>query len=156
MSLKDKVIVITGASSGLGASVAEKVAAEGAQVVLVGRSKDKLEHVETKIKEKKGNVTSYVCDIRDLSQIQTTVTGVLKQFGTIETLRDKLQDTKIKVTGFFPGGFDSDLYESAKKSDAHKQPWMMKTEDVADVVLFALTRPSDVLLERIVMTKVFE
>lgn len=74
--------------------------------------------------------------------------------GFTKALRDELKDTKIKVTGFYPGGFDSMLYEKSKRPNAHNQPWMMKTDDVADIVVFALTRPKDVLMERIIVSHV--
>jgi len=73
--------------------------------------------------------------------------------GFTKALKDSLQDSKIKVSGFFPGGFDSNLYENAKREHPHKQPWMMKTSDVAEIIVFALTRPDDVLMERIIVTK---
>lgn len=74
--------------------------------------------------------------------------------GFTKALRESLVGTKIKVTAFHPGGFDSMLYEKAKRANPHNQPWMMNTDDVAEVALFALTRPSDVQIERIIVTKV--
>ena len=74
--------------------------------------------------------------------------------GFTKALREELQGTKIKVTAFHPGGFDSMLYEKAKRPNPHRQPWMMKTEDVADIVVFALTRPSDVMMEKIIVSKI--
>jgi len=47
--LDDKVIVVTGASSGIGAAVAKCLAAEGAMVALLARRKDKLEALATEI-----------------------------------------------------------------------------------------------------------
>ena len=73
--------------------------------------------------------------------------------GFTKALVAEVKSLGIKVTSFHPGGFDSMLYEKAGRPNPHKQPWMMKTEDVADVVLFALTRPDDVLMEKIIMTK---
>ena len=57
------------------------------------------------------------------------------------------------MTQLLPGGFDSNIFENAGLADAHKQPWMMKTEDVADIAMFALTRPDDVYMEKIIVTK---
>jgi len=74
--------------------------------------------------------------------------------GFTKALIEDLQNTKIKVTSFHPGGFDSMLYEKAKRPNPHNQPWMMKTEDVADIVIFALTRPADVMMEKIIVTKI--
>lgn len=73
--------------------------------------------------------------------------------GFTKSLREELADTKIKITGFFPGGFDSNLYENANRDNPHNQPWMMKTKDVAEIVLFALTRPDDVCMTEIVTVK---
>ena len=73
--------------------------------------------------------------------------------GFTKALRDSLKDTKIKISAFHPGGFESMLYEKAKRLNSHSQPWMMKTSDVADIVVFALTRPDDVLVESITVTK---
>lgn len=74
--------------------------------------------------------------------------------GFTKALRESLVGTKIKVTAFHPGGFDSMLYEKAQRDNPHNQPWMMNTEDVADVAVFALTRPQDIQIERIIVTKV--
>ena len=73
--------------------------------------------------------------------------------GFTRAFKDSLEGTKLKVTGFYPAGFDSDLYENAARPDAHGQPWMMQTEDVADALIFCLTRPADVLIEKMVVTK---
>lgn len=73
--------------------------------------------------------------------------------GFTHALRESLRDTNIKVIQFFPGGFESNLYENAGRENPHNQPWMMQTKDVAEMVVFALTRPSDVYIEKIVVTK---
>lgn len=73
--------------------------------------------------------------------------------GYTQALRESLRDSNIKVIQYFPGGFESNLYENAGRENPHNQPWMMKTEDVADIILFALTRPKDVYMEKIVVSK---
>lgn len=50
MNLKDKVAIITGASSGIGEAAALKLAKEGAKVVLTARSQDKLKELAKKMK----------------------------------------------------------------------------------------------------------
>lgn len=73
--------------------------------------------------------------------------------GFTRAFKDSLAGTNIKVTGFYPGGFESNLYENAHCNDAHNQPWMMKTSDVADALIFCLTRPDDMLVEKLIVTK---
>lgn len=73
--------------------------------------------------------------------------------GYTQALRESLRDSSVKVVQYFPGGFESNLYENAGRDNPHNQPWMMKTEDVAEIILFALTRPKDVYIEKIVVSK---
>jgi NADP-dependent 3-hydroxy acid dehydrogenase YdfG len=77
--------------------------------------------------------------------------------GFMKSLAKKLSDTPIRTTAFMPGGFESDIYENAGRagddSGMHNQPWMMKTEDVADAAIFCLTRPADVQIESMLVTK---
>lgn len=239
--LNNKIVVITGAGTGLGKSIAKKVAHLGARVALVGRTKSELEACKNEIEKVGGHANLYVCDIRKLDEVKKTVQNIFTDLKTIDilvnnagiwtdeelekdnpelrkialetnalgniqftyellpyfqkknagyifnvistagasdtpagnnapwktygaskwamtgftkALRESLQGTKIKVTAFHPAGFESMLYEKAKRLNAHKQPWMMQTEDVADVVVFALTRPDDVMMEKIIVSKV--
>ena len=86
MLLKDKIIVITGAASGLGATLAEKVVREGAKVALVDIAEEKLQKSTHALQSTIGQVSSFVCDIRDLSQVQKTVKDILSHFGKIDIL----------------------------------------------------------------------
>ncbi|HEX8763083.1 MAG TPA: SDR family NAD(P)-dependent oxidoreductase [Candidatus Saccharimonadales bacterium] len=235
--MKDKIIVITGASEGLGRCVAGKLAGQGATVVLVAHEADKLQRAAMEIG---ANARSYTCDISSSEQIRRVIGEIWSDFGRIDILinnagvwtdeeieknnpaqrrkvlevnalgtievtktlepyfrkqdrghilnvistsgtvdtssgdntrwqtygaskwalagftrafKDSLEGTGVKVTGFYPGGFESSLYEAANRPDAHDQPWMMRTEDVADALIFCLTRPDDVLVEKMVVTK---
>ena len=86
MELKNKVIVITGAGSGLGKSVAIKVAKLGAKVVLVARTKKELQQTEEIIKQKGGTAEYFVCDLRDLEEVKQTVQKIFKKNKTIDIL----------------------------------------------------------------------
>lgn len=240
MNLKNKVIIITGASSGLGKEIALKAADFGAKVILISNQGSELEEVDIEIKNKKGSSEFYVCDIKKLDEVKKTIKKVESEYDKIDivinnagvwteddlekenpnlrkdafetnslgniqfieevlpvlkkqnegyifnvistagvsgiaegdntnwktygatkwamtgytkALRDSLVDSSIKVSGFFPGGFDSKLYERVGRENPHNQPWMMDAKDVADVVIFALTRPTDLLIQSIVATK---
>ena len=235
--MKEKIVVITGASQGLGKTVATKLVKDGAIVALVAHDKDKLDQVAIELGEK---AHAYQCDISDAKQVRQTTKKILDDFdkidilinnagiwtdeelekadpdrrkkvfevnalGTIEftkafeptfrkqnnghilnvistagdsstsagdntlwqtygaskwalagftrAFKDSLTGTDIKVTGFYPGGFESNLYENAKRTNAHDQPWMMQTNDIADALIFCLTRPADVVIEKLVVTK---
>ncbi|MCW2922824.1 MAG: oxidoreductase [Thermoleophilia bacterium] len=70
------------------------------------------------------------------------------------TLTRQLAPEGIRVSGIFPGGFESDLYERAGTVEEHHDAaWMMRTQDVAEIILFVLTRPPDVNIERLLVTK---
>lgn len=75
--------------------------------------------------------------------------------GYTKALRDTFSDGKTKVIAVYPGGFESNLYENAGWADenAHNQLWMMRAEDVAKSVIFALSQPDDVEISEIVVTK---
>jgi NADP-dependent 3-hydroxy acid dehydrogenase YdfG len=238
--MKDKIIVITGASEGLGRVVALKLAAEGAALALVAHNEPELHQLAATIG---AQAHAYVCDVSLADQVRQTAQKIVKDLGSIDILinnagiwtdeklektdpdrrkralevntlgtieftkafepifreqnegqvlnvistagsndtssgdnstwqtygaskwalagftrafKDSLVGTNIKVTGFYPGGFDSNLYENANKTDIHEQPWMMQTEDVADALIFCLTRPADVVVEKLVVTKLWD
>jgi NAD(P)-dependent dehydrogenase (short-subunit alcohol dehydrogenase family) len=86
MQLKDKVVIITGASKGLGVSMAEICAAEGAKVVLAARSMDQLRAVENRIRSKGGIAHSVHCDMSHMPDLQGLVDETVKKFGAIHGL----------------------------------------------------------------------
>jgi NADP-dependent 3-hydroxy acid dehydrogenase YdfG len=241
MDLKDKIVIVTGASQGLGREVSLKLSHAGAKVMLVARSKELLDSVRKTIESAGGAAQVYMCDVRNPEQIKKTVDEIVKihnhidilinnagiwtdedlekenperrrlaletnTLGPIEftkavlpymqklnrgflffvistsavsdndfgnnkdwqtygsskwamrgfakDLKNSLRDTNIRVSTLFPGGFDSNLYENAGwKENTHKQPWMMKATDVADLVIFMLTRPADMLIDTLIATK---
>lgn len=74
--------------------------------------------------------------------------------GYTRALKYAIESTKIKVTGLFPGGFESNIFETAGEKDAHNQPWMMRTSDVADAVIYALDAPDDLWINTIGMSNI--
>ncbi len=231
MNLKNKVVLITGSSDGLGRSLAIKLAKAGAKIALVSRS-------ETKLKEAKkiiGDLAEYfICDIGEPDQIERAVGAIVKKFKTIdilinnagiwlqgateavdpekiksvfqanilgliymtravlpilkkrpeaiifnvisnsglepsgdwgiyagtkfaargfsESLRLELAGTNIKVMAFYPGGMDTDLFVKAGADKRH-EPWMMKKDEVGEIIEFMLTRPKDITIHAVEVTK---
>ena len=87
MKLKNKVIVITGAGTGLGKEVAVKVAQEGALVVLVQRTEKELQNVKKIIEKSNGKAAYFVCDVRDDDKVIQTIDRILSTFKHIDILK---------------------------------------------------------------------
>ena len=85
MRLKDKVAVVTGASSEIGISIVKRFVEEGAKVVLLGRKLDSLEKARTTISNKNATV-SMQCDITNEAQVLQTVEQILNKYGSIDIL----------------------------------------------------------------------
>ena len=74
--VSEQTIVITGGGSGLGRCTAHELAHLGADVVITGRSADKLDAVVQEIRAEGGSCSGLVCDIRDEVAVQATVLEV--------------------------------------------------------------------------------
>ncbi|ASL45333.1 putative 2,4-dienoyl-CoA reductase [Burkholderia sp. AD24] len=84
-----KVIVVTGAGSGLGRCTAHELASLGATIALIGRSANKLEAVQAELVADHQNVGGhrvYSCDIRNEQQVRDTVAAVVRDLGQIDGL----------------------------------------------------------------------
>ena len=89
--LNDKVAVVTGGSSGIGAAIALKYAKEGAQVIIVGRNKARLEEV----KKQNQNISYIVGDITSSDVIKSIVEGIeTKHHGKLDILVNNAGITK--------------------------------------------------------------
>jgi NADP-dependent 3-hydroxy acid dehydrogenase YdfG len=78
--------LVTGASSGIGASTALALAAEGARVALVARRKDRLEVLAESIREVGGTALVLECDVTDEMQATAAVNRTLAELGRLDTL----------------------------------------------------------------------
>ncbi|BAX98777.1 putative Short-chain dehydrogenase/reductase [Mycobacteroides stephanolepidis] len=85
-TLRGQVVVITGASSGLGASLASHCAAAGAYVVICARSTQLLEQVAEKIRRTGGHVDIHTMDLADDAQIMSFASKVLAKYGRVDVL----------------------------------------------------------------------
>ncbi len=85
-NVEGKVIVITGASSGIGKASALKLAEAGAEVVLVARSMEKLVETQEEISELGGVSYAYTCDVSNLESCDELVATLLKNHGHDDVL----------------------------------------------------------------------
>jgi len=84
--VRDKVVVVTGASSGIGKATALKMASAGARVILVARGEDKLLETRKEIEAAGGRAWIYTCDVADLASCDALVARVLKEHGKCDFL----------------------------------------------------------------------
>ena len=81
----DKTVVVTGAGSGIGAAAAKHFVAEGANVVLVGRTRDKLEDLLGVIADK-NKVMIHEADVSDPAAVDTLIQATVDHFGGLDVL----------------------------------------------------------------------
>lgn len=83
---KEKVILITGASSGIGRAIAAACARQGAHVGLLSRNGDKLRDIEQQLSSQPGQHLALPTDVRDPVAVQRAVNSVLDHFGRLDVL----------------------------------------------------------------------
>ena len=84
--VQDKVIVITGASSGIGEASARLLAEHGAKVVLGARRTDKLEQIAADIRHQGGQATYMAVDVADLDAVKKLMGFAQQTFGRVDVI----------------------------------------------------------------------
>ncbi len=84
--VKGKVVVITGGSSGIGLSTAERVAEAGATTVIVARGEEELFKARDAMKKTGGKVFAYTADLADMADCDRLVAAILKDHGHVDIL----------------------------------------------------------------------
>jgi NADP-dependent 3-hydroxy acid dehydrogenase YdfG len=82
--IKDKVVIITGASSGIGEATAKLLASKGAKVVLGARREDKLKQIVDEIEQDGGQAAYQELDVTDAAQNQAIVDLAKQKFGRVD------------------------------------------------------------------------
>ena len=99
--LAAQVAVITGAGRGIGAAIANSLAALGATTILCGRTVASLESTAKAIAANGGRAEAISCDITNLASVEAMAERVAKSFGRADIL----------VNNAGIGGFDSPLHQ---------------------------------------------
>ncbi|ONI68663.1 oxidoreductase [Kribbella sp. ALI-6-A] len=86
ISLTDTPVLVTGASGGIGAATALTLAAQGANVALVARRKDRLDELAERIRADGGTALAIEADITDQLQATAAVEQTVETFGGLNTL----------------------------------------------------------------------
>jgi short-subunit dehydrogenase len=85
-SFRDQVVLITGASRGLGLVLARRFAAEGARVAIVGRDQVSLIEAKEDLLEYGGEVDAFPCDITKREEAERAITRLISRWGRIDVL----------------------------------------------------------------------
>ena len=87
MELTNKVAIITGGSSGIGASIAKSLAKQGVKVVLTGRNEVNLKQVADQVSElSETDVVTEILDVTSQEAVESVVSKVKQQFGSVDIL----------------------------------------------------------------------
>jgi NAD(P)-dependent dehydrogenase (short-subunit alcohol dehydrogenase family) len=112
--LVGKRALVTGAGQGLGRGIALALAAEGAQVTLLGRTADKVEKVAAEIAEKGGSAIAITGDVKVADDVDSAVAQAVAEFGGLDILVNNAQEY-----GFGPiNHLDLDELEAGWQSGA--------------------------------------
>lgn len=111
MRLEKKIAIVTGAGKGIGKEIALALGAEGAQVILVSRTKEDLDLVAAEIEEKGGKALVMPRDLTDSSQVQSMVDETVDTFGRIDILVNNA------------GGYPKEIYNIAEENPIKIWDW---------------------------------
>lgn len=84
--LKDKVVLITGSTGGIGKSLAKAFAGEGAKIALTSRSQEKLDALIAELDVAKDYVAGFIVDVSNEDQVKAAVEGTIERFGALDVL----------------------------------------------------------------------
>ena len=86
MRLKNKSIVVTGASSGMGKAIVERFAQEGANIIAIARRKERLDALAESLKDAPGKVVPFVGDISREQTMNEAIELAVKEFGRLDVM----------------------------------------------------------------------
>jgi NADP-dependent 3-hydroxy acid dehydrogenase YdfG len=85
-NIENKVVVITGASGGIGASIASLLAQKGANVVLGARRKDRIDQVVEEISAAGGKAIGFAVDVLKRAEMEAFIKGAVENFGRVDVI----------------------------------------------------------------------
>jgi len=179
-NVKGKVVVITGASSGIGESTARLLAQHGAHVVIGARRMERLEALASSIRLEGGSVEYHSLDVTRLEEMHTIVDLAQTRYGHIDVILNnagvmplsplealkvdewnRMMDVNIRgvlhgITLVSPGVTESELADTISDEEARD---LMKeyrrisipASAIAQSILFAISQPAEVDVNEIVV-----
>ena len=86
MLLENKVVIITGGSSGMGLGMAKEFVKQGAKVVITGRDASRLENAKNEILSFGTSIETFQMDVREVNHVEAMVKFTVEKFGRIDSL----------------------------------------------------------------------
>lgn len=134
-NIENKVVIVTGASSGIGRKTAEVLAENGARVVLSARREERLQELAAKI----GDNAVY-------SGTKHFVRAMLDSFRT----ESVMEDTNIRTTTIYPGAIKTELLNTIAPSETKTMVEQfyentgLESDVIANAILYAISQPNQV------------
>ncbi len=100
--LAGRVALVSGSTRGIGRTIAELFAAEGAKVAVTGRTVDRGQKVVQRIRENGGEAEYFSLDITDESNVRDVIEATVERFGALTTLINNAAPTAIVASTFKP------------------------------------------------------
>jgi 3-oxoacyl-[acyl-carrier protein] reductase len=126
LEMKGKGVIVTGASRGIGRSIALAFAAEGAKLAICARGEEGLAKVAEEIKGKGAEVHTAACDVGDEKQLGTFLDGAAKALGRVDVMVNNPSALALgDDEASWKQGFDVDLM-AAVRATWKVVPWMEK------------------------------
>src|ERR1700682_3872900 len=102
MRLQDKVALVSGSTRGIGRTIAEMFAREGAKVAVTGRTVDRGQKVVAGVREAGGEADFFRLDINEEASVQGVVEATVERFGKLDTLINNAAPTDVVSTTVKP------------------------------------------------------
>jgi short-subunit dehydrogenase len=107
-TFRDKVAIVTGASAGIGKSLAVRLASQGAKLVLAARRADRLEQVAVECRQRGGEALVFPTDVSDEAQCKALVEKCIDKFGKLDLL---INNAGLAVSALFDEFPDLHLFK---------------------------------------------
>ncbi|XP_038215915.1 3-oxoacyl-[acyl-carrier-protein] reductase FabG-like [Zerene cesonia] len=114
MSFTNKVVIVTGASSGIGSATALQFSREGAAVVMVGRNEEKLKNVKRKCDAEGWPAFTIKADVSDEEETREIISTTIAEFGKIDVL---VNNAAILRSGSLLDGSILDTYDEVMNTN---------------------------------------
>ena len=135
--IQNKVVIITGASSGLGAATAERLAASEAKLMLAARREDRLKEMVAAIERLGWTATYLVTDVTDLAQVEALAKETVSIYGRIDVL--------INSAGVMP-------LSPLDKVKVKEWDRTIDADAIARAIAYAIEQPGDVDVNEITVS----